>query len=54
VTGAINGSVGFAPLNGVDGRLKTDGATMYSSTPVSSSSFNIPTTSSVRNDIVPI
>ena len=44
-TGAITGSVGFARLSGVDGRLTTNVATLVS-TATSASAFNPPTGSS--------
>ena len=53
VTGAITGSVGFARLSGVDGRLSTNGATMFS-TQTSTSGLNIPTTSGIPTSLAPI
>jgi len=43
-TGAMSGSVGFARLSGVDGRLTTNGVAMYS-TPTPGASLSIPTAS---------
>jgi hypothetical protein len=48
-TGAITGSVGFAKLSGVDGRLITNGPPMYSAT----SSGVMPTVSGVSSSIIP-
>jgi len=52
LTGAISGSVGFARLSGVDGRLTTNGATYSAAT--SAPSANIPATSGIPNTIAPL
>lgn len=52
-TGAISGSVGFARLSGVDGRLTTNGAPLYS-TATSTPDLNPPTSSSIPSSVPPI
>jgi len=49
-TGAISGSVGFARLSGVDGRLTTNGVPLYS-TATSSPALNPPTTSGLPSSV---
>lgn len=49
-TGAISGSVGFARLSGVDGRLATNGVPLYS-TASSTPDLNPPTTSGSSSSV---